>query len=619
MPKSTIEAKIVDDHELGEVVIPNEVDFVYVMRTDQEFTMAPIAERLATEIDQSPESVKQVLIEKYNLFFKRLSHTIMEAFSEKGQTELHVYNPERLDTQVRNIAGDTPLISLDPLISEGVHSHQVSRGYFLGGKVTISQINRPGSEPMEVQSQLIAEKLAGLVAMICEDDVFSGGSLVASLLGLLDSGISISGVISGIQVGHPDKLTELGIEIKPAVMYKTEDGSDIFDKLDLGDPRDFLIGGSGLAVKLPDGTFGRAPYIQPFVSASARASIPADQESSFSAEVLYHNLQFFEEVETELNQPILLKHMDPYFVNFMAQVFDFDGETSMVEITSWAIMNQDLIWKYVQAEGEFQQGLARLELPQKMIMLDVNGTLFSDDSPDGFIEEEDKVALLAAIEQKKQQGYVVGLCSDSPELQLAQFAETLKIDGPIISENANMVTFQDQELVINPFPEQASYMDKVQEFAQYFGMEQVADCVAPEFGGKAVNYEQKEWAFGANRLTSISVFGPSDFILELGAELANEEGISIDCAPQDHFLAIHKGSNFRDHKGKLLAHLAKYQYNVTMIGNSNSDWVDPASGVKCAFVGDSRASKDVQEQAEMVSTLPYSKGVVEILNSMEIA
>jgi hypothetical protein len=174
--------------------------------------------------------------------------------------------------------------------------------------------------------------------------------LKSSLQWLVSKAAKIVKLVAGIKVGQPN----LGIPIEAAVTYKTTDGADIFDKVDLGDPRDFLLGASGLVVQLPGGQYGRVPYILPFVSTSARAGIPAELEREFALQLLEVNLQFYAEAEQAIGMPICLRHVDPGFAQLMVEVFGFDSSTPMSIVVAWAAENIDEIWNYIKSLGQQQ-------------------------------------------------------------------------------------------------------------------------------------------------------------------------------------------------------------------------------------------------------------------------
>ncbi|MBL7159571.1 HAD hydrolase family protein [Candidatus Microgenomates bacterium] len=598
------------------VEVDPDVDFVYIMRKDGNFTMTPIVESLTSEYSLDQEQTKQILLEEYDLFFSKLADVFLWAFSSKGKIELHLYDPDILDQKEKEKAGILPIISLDPLMTKGVHEFEVSRGYYSGGKKDHGQVNRPGSKWLDYQAKQLAEELGVVPVCVVEDDIFSGGSLIKALGALLKAGVIIQKVIPGIQVGNPTKLEEMEIVVDPVVKYKAVDGSDIFDKVDLGDPRDFLLGASGLVIKLPDGGYGRAPYVLPFVSTAARASIPNETEKEFALKVLQANFEFFQRTEERINKSILLKHMDSYFVQLMHNLYGFDSNTPMSQVVAWSIENLDSLWKRNSDLGAIHEELEKLKLPANLIFIDVNGTLIAEDSVDGCIDNKALFEFSQAVDQLKKQGFGIGLCSDSPLPQLVEFSQQVGLaDGPIIAENGSIISNNGRKIILNELDGISGFKGMIIDVASG-SYKQDKDCVAPEFRGKTPDYSSNFWAFGANRETSVSVFGPPEFIGQLGKVFTDTQGISIDCSPKYNYFAIHPG-DCQQNKGKTLTLLSQFSYNVIMIGNSQSDWVCPSTGARCAFVRGSRISEETKEKAFYFSDKPTINGVIDILSQFK--
>lgn len=600
------------------VEVGPDVDFVYIMRKDGKFAMTPVAEKMAADYKLNEQELTRTLLEEYDTFFAKLVDALKWGFSSKGNFDLHLFDPDELDKSVREKSLGVPIVSLDPLMNKGVFEHKVSRGYFLGGKKDFGQVSRPVSPALSMQAWEIAAKLNGLPVSVAEDDIFSGGSVIASLNELLIQGVNIRKVIPGIQVGKPDKLSAMGLNVDPAIKYKTTDETDIFDKVDLGDPRDYLLGASGLVVQLPGGELGRAPYILPFVSTTARASIPADVEKDFALKTLQANLEFFDNVKNKAGLPLLLKHMDHSFLVLMHQMYGVDLNADMSQVTTWLMDNIDSFWEITRKQGEFQEKLEALHLPNNIVFVDVNGTLFSDDSMDGYIPEEDISSLKQTIAESKGRGFSVGLCSDSPLPQLKALAEKLGVDGPILAENGNVLSYASRTLTLMALSDIEKLKGQIGLLAAESGFQRVSDCIAPEFGGNPVDVKNSQWAFGANRETSVTVFGPPQLIQRLGLSFSNpERELSVDCSPEFNYFAVHPGENYRLNKGIALNTLAAHNHNIVMVGNSMSDWVESDNWVVCTFVKDSRINPVAVGKAGYISDKPVIKGVIDILEKIK--
>lgn len=330
----------------SEVTVESNIDWIYIMRKDAAFTMTSLAERIGASSDLSK------LLSSYNLFCDNLFRTLIAAYSGKGNAYLHLYEAEDLEEKIGAEIQDKVAVSLDPLID--INSFKVSRGYYLGGMVDHGQVNRPGADTLNNQAAHLASILGLAHLTVIEDDVFSGGSLLSALSHLTNHGLLATRIIPGIQIGLPQKILDQGINVSPVVKYQPGGAFDIFDKVDLGDPRDFLLGVSGLVVKLPSGQYGRLPYILPFVSTSARASLPKPQEKQFGLNALDMAVDFYGSAKTALDLDIKLVHVDPYFSLAMQELFGFKPQASMLDIASWAKDNMDEIWQMIKQKGEAQ-------------------------------------------------------------------------------------------------------------------------------------------------------------------------------------------------------------------------------------------------------------------------
>jgi len=192
------------------------------------------------------------------------------------------------------------VLSLDPCIP-GTANLGLSRCFpVCGGSEAPELVARPGHPPL-------AEQLAALPAgeyTLFDDDLVTGET-VRRVLAMLPAGVRVTEVVTLVAESP---------------------------SLDVGDCRDFLAGAwaGGLVVALPGGGLARAPYVLPYVSPSARASVPISRERGFSGAVWALNAAFFAEV----SPPITLAEADPAFQRLMRQVGFAPGVT-MRAICEW--------------------------------------------------------------------------------------------------------------------------------------------------------------------------------------------------------------------------------------------------------------------------------------------
>ncbi len=269
--------------------------------------------------------------------------------------------------------------------------------------------------------------------------------------------------------------------------------------------------------------------------------------------------------------------------------------------------------KYID---EFALSIETLCLPHRLVFIDVNGTLIPEDE-----KKPDVVGFLFAhmefkdfVDKINTENVGIGLCSDSPTPQLKDFAQDWNLGtGPVIAENGNIISYGENLTIVRPFLHQNDLKKKIIDFSIGQGWQQTEDVIATEFGGDNLpDYKQNQWAFGANRFTSISVFAGEQLISSFGELLKDEVGVSVDCSPQYQFLGVHPGK-YKENKGWILGKLATLGYDVTMIGNSTSDWVDPSTGVKCGFVGGSTIPYEIAARAAYRAKDGTTRGVMAIL------
>lgn len=612
--------KTVSEEQPNTVLVGPDLDFVFVARRDDALAIAPLMKGLLEESKISSISLRALLLEEYERFSNRVLSEILvglhdpavltgEAPSDRGAIEVHVYEAEQLERGVHKRAQQLPVLSLDPLLNEGVVELAVSRLFTFGGMNPIDLTHRPGSIPLSEQCELLRTQFAGQSIAVTDDDVYTGGTLRA-VLKLLD--VPVLHVLPQIQTGNPDTIRALGLAIDPVVTYQVEDRG----KLDIGDVRDFLVGSSGLVVKLPNGNHGRAPYILPFVSPSARASIHEDAQREFSINVLHANLDFYRAIEDTLGVPIRLRHLDQPFLRVMQELYGFDQDAPVRHVLAWALNNIDTLWAASRALGSAQAKLERLQLPNRLVLLDVNGTIF----PDELVEKAQLDPALVAklgeqVARLREEGVVIGLCSDSPREPLEHLAQQLGLAGPIIAENGSVISYNGVTEAVRLLPDKDALEQIIRQQAPPGSLE-IDAVLSPEFGGRLPDRSRSEWAFGRSRSASISVFGSPEWVSMLGRSLIGVEGYSIDCAPEYGFLAVHPGHDFRRNKGDTLKLLQQFGHTILMVGNSLSDWVSPESGVQCAFVSGARIDDAVRQRAAHIASQDCLAGVIEILSTV---
>lgn len=324
---STVAPGRVQRSRLGTRIIPAEVDFVYVMRRDSDYVAAQLAERLgATALldgvtsayDRATDAIAAAVLSAFRSQYERPAVDLLDA------REVHSRRLELIAS-----LGPGTVVSMDPLMDEGALPLAFSRCYLPGGETFVEMIPRPGSPPLDDQVAAIAAAAGDGPVIVVEDDFFTGDT-IATMLGSHLGGLfeHVAGVVAGTKVG----LLEPSFPVLPAVRYRCEDDSDPLKKVDLGDPRDYLIGASGLVCRLPSGLLGRLPYVLPFVSPAQRASIPAAAEQEFSTAAIALTREFYRELAGIVGHEIALAAADPAFVVACGELLDLAPDTPMADV-----------------------------------------------------------------------------------------------------------------------------------------------------------------------------------------------------------------------------------------------------------------------------------------------
>lgn len=616
--------------EPGLIKVGSEIDFVYVMRKDGDYTMNPFSQRLAERHNLDPRSIQGDLVAEYDTFSAKLIETLHDAYSStRGTVQIHVFSEHNLEKQTLKEAGDLPLISYDPLLTgKDILSFESSRGWYPGGRVDMGRRPRPGAAPLDQQARHIKEVLGDREAAVGEDDVYTGGSLAGSIETKLNEGVNIGLVIPGIQFGEPSKIKALGLPIKPIVLYETTDGRAVEDVFDLGDPRDFMVGASGLVVQLPDRSFGRAPYVSPFVSTEARASIPSGTNKEFGLKVLKANLDFFSAVQERVGHPLLLADMDPYFVHYMSTLHNIPSDAPMTDVISWSMDHIDEIWNVTNELGKQEKRIAEMNLPDKMVFLDVHGTVLPDGSRDGILSELDIRDLRTAASRLENAGVSVGLNSHAPLESLQELAQRIGLKNPVcLFEGGNGIYYNNKTEILRQLNQAAldEIRIRIEIEAQRTEHERIADMPAPEFGGNPIPFMRGDtFAYEKGRQASLAVFADREFIDRLGVKLADlSDQFGLFVRPELKTLVVlPKDGDFRNHKRETLELLAAHGHSVLMVGdNAEVDAVD-VPGATSAFVSSSKLTPKLRAEQEVgeiyVSKKPDIRGVIDILSQIQV-
>ncbi len=340
---TSTEAGTVIRPRVGGAVTPrNPGAFVYVLRDDSGY----IARELGARLDAGP-GAREAIRGEYAIFLDGLYAAFADAARPRGPLELHVYSADELEAQRQARLDPAYLVaSLDPLCTvPGAFHLGLSRWYRPGGYELAGEGARPGFPAMAEQIARLRDLAAGRPVALVEDDMYTGETLIATAGHLREAGVDVRQLVVGIRICQQD-LAFGGTAIGAAVRYQLDPARPVGEQIDLGDPRDYLIGLSGLVILMgesPQPRLGRAPYVLPFVQPSERASFPAESDWALSRAVLQLAAGFYERLSERLGRQVLLGHCDPEFAALARQYLRADPAQPMADFVAGVLADAEAI------------------------------------------------------------------------------------------------------------------------------------------------------------------------------------------------------------------------------------------------------------------------------------
>jgi hypothetical protein len=286
---------------------------VVVMRDDTAHFVTEFGRRLMRWNAAPPGGSVAALADGYREFQRDIRDAYRSVLrpQRRGGVRFHLVDAHRLESAVRRRAGSGPLISLDPLVERAVRPLHVSRGFPLGGRTPFGLVLRPGAAPIGRQLDSLRAYAGAKGCTLIEDDVCTGRTIASVISLLRAAGIPVRRVVPGIRLDGVEQARILGATIEPVLQYRTVGGTPGKSAVELTDPRNYLFGLSGLVVRLPDGSWGRAPYWLPFVETSARVGILTGADREFALRMLEANLRFFARAERLARRTVRVTDLHP--------------------------------------------------------------------------------------------------------------------------------------------------------------------------------------------------------------------------------------------------------------------------------------------------------------------
>ncbi|MEU3711139.1 phosphoribosyltransferase [Streptomyces catenulae] len=288
--------------------VPASGTFTVIMRDDTAYSVRKLYDALARRHPLARETLVPALTQSYFDFREEVQEALPRMSRHADHTALHLVDSRQLADAVRRRTRSERLISLDPLFRRGAHPLRASRGFLLGGRESVGVVPGPGRRPLGEQVAALAA--TGHPYTLVDDDIVTGTTLSAVLRSLREAGVRVRRVVPGIRVAGPEDAALLGVPVEPVLQYRTT-GTGGQRALEVADTRNFLLGVSGLVVRLPDGGWARAPYWLPFVRTSERSGISPACDQDFAICMLVANLRFFLRIGQLLDGPVLVVDLRP--------------------------------------------------------------------------------------------------------------------------------------------------------------------------------------------------------------------------------------------------------------------------------------------------------------------
>ena len=595
--------------------------FTFALVEDLPEVVEQLANRLARRLAVDACSLSLIVKAQLVVLREEIKLAIQRAFIESAEWsaqpcrqngfKLLTLDQQELLDRLPAATDSEQQLSLSPVIAErkNLPLWDFARLFSLSGGTQLGFTPRFGT-PISQQLKALAEnrELNTTSLTITDDHVVTGSTIKRAAELLERIGVTTQRVLALTQIGSSATMP-----IDPVVRFLAP-GQDPLNRMDLIDFVDFIIGFGGCWVRLAGGKIGQMPYCFPFADPVNRASIPETSAKSFSLEILKANLKFIEGIEQASGAQVLLKDCAPAFARYCSSTFGYSGEYRLAAVIKTCIDTEfsSAAVRTFSPRSDYQQ-LAELELPAKVIFLDVNNTIFApgESKLDSLLGGEFK----ELVKQARRQGIELGLCSDSPLLGLTRLAAELDLDGPILAELGSVVKTKNRDpLVLRSLENIAELKRKIRDFAQAAGATESAERWAVEFGGANQVPQGKWFAFGAGRTSSIAIFGDRDLIKSiegLTEELLKTAGqtLAIDINPTAGpygVAIIHPVRSITEAKGEILAAISKLGTDVTMIGDSLSDLAPRRRNLRTILVGNSTVRSEIAERVRF----PFLAGVL---------
>lgn len=248
----------------------------YVLTDDLSLVFAQYTSdhpNLSNEIDQASQMIQSSLAEFFPIVEKISADRIKKFLERKSQDK---------GLSVLSLTPLLPANNTNIVAIEGSRTVEIAQGdsdTFNFQDIGILQ-RCTSIPPIQEQFLRASRYLSAKEDMhinICDDVIFSGGTIIEYIKKLNNEGIQVDTVIANVAIqGGINRLNSMNIKVDADFVC-----DDVIDEVCM---RDFIIGApnGGRNLRLQDGNFVSVPYIYPFANVGSWASLSDKQAQSFS-------------------------------------------------------------------------------------------------------------------------------------------------------------------------------------------------------------------------------------------------------------------------------------------------------------------------------------------------
>lgn len=597
------DAEVRDPLPLATLTV-SEGEGALLVRNDVHYISERILSLLGPKCDRSLTKIRGEIEEAYAQFTDDVIANIVSGDSSTTSAKMRSYvlDSDALNGAIEAATHGRSRILLDPVSPLEGESLRVSRERRIDDEAVYGLVASPDSPAIGDQISQIrngggANFDGDYSRTVIEDDIVSGGTS-RRLIDLMEEEapeIKIDQIVAGVRFIDEERapLHIEGVELQGVVEVRIAPDATATARLE--DPRDFLLGFGGRTVRLGSSEVVRVPYMLPFLKGGDDFENP-----HFSDGIIRANLAFYQKLSAILEREVTTAIFPPSFQSYLKQIWNLGSSEPITPFLRHLSTRTGEELDSMNQMSRISLDILRMELPRRIIFLDVNRTLLPDDDQNWEISDEQMERFHAIQGELREKGIEIGLCSDNDLNFLKDLAEEFGIDGPILAENGNDLFYKGELSSIRGFSDRRlRELDiDIFHFMSWSGV------------------EPGDWDFARDRTNSIAVHGTYSAIMALGDLDRYLEDISVSLDPEHGTCVIHPGVvSVQRGKAASLSILESEGYEAYLIGDCSSDFYrSPVDGaVRSIFVAGPELSEEELTTDPLITKAHGFEGVLEAL------